>query len=142
MNFKQFIESKNPDLDATLHKLPKKIQALLKGYKYTFTPDNSLKNDKGHVGVIDKDKKTIIISAPWNYGRELALLHEVGHLVWENLVSKEQKKEWILIVRGTKDKQDQSPEELFSFAFANHYVHMKVEIHSHPTWEKFIKKIV
>ena len=142
MNFRQFLESKNPDLETTLKKLPEKVRSLLKGYEFKFTPDNALKNDKEHIGVVDKDKKIITIAAPWNYGREMALLHEIGHLVWESLITNDQKKEWSKIVKNTKDKQKQADEELFSMAFANHFVHMKIEIHSHNTWEGFIKRIL
>lgn len=142
MDFKQFLESDNPDLDKTLHKLPKKVQDLLKKYKFKFVGENSLKNDKAHVGLLDPDKKTITVAAPWNYGREMALLHEIGHLVWTELLNKKDQSNWADIIKNTKQKQDQKPEELFCFAFANHFVHMKVEIHTHPSWEKFIKKLV
>ena len=141
MDFKQFLESANPDLDETLHKLPKKVQALLKNYKFKFVGENNLKNDKEHVGLLDPDKNTITVAAPWNYGREMAVLHEVGHLFF-NTLKPTQKQQWENIVKKTKEKQEQSPQELFCFAFANYFVHMKVEIHTHLEWEKFIKKLL
>ena len=143
MDFKQFLESKNPEeLNTTLHKLPPKVRNLIKGYKISFIPESTLKNDKKHVGIVDKDKKSIIISAGWNYSREMELLHEIGHLIWEELLTNQQKKEWINIAKNTKEKQNQNAEELWCFAFANHFTHMKVDIHTHTTWDNFVKKVL
>jgi hypothetical protein len=142
MNFKQFLESKKPEeLDSTLNKLPSKVRNLIKGYKISFTPESTLKTDKQHVGIVDKDKKTITICAGFYYSRELELLHEIGHMFFETL-KQNQKQNWKQIVKNTKQKQHQNPEELFCFAFANHYAKMKVNIHNHPEWSKFIDSIV
>jgi hypothetical protein len=69
------------------------------------------------------------------------MLHEIGHFVWQDLVSEDQKKQWSKIVKGTKNKQDQGDEELFCMAYANTYAKNSIVIHDHPEWEKFIKSI-
>jgi Zn-dependent peptidase ImmA (M78 family) len=141
MNFKQFLESEDNDVETTLKKLPKKVQSLLKGYKFKFTDGSCLKNDNEHIGIVDKDKKTITIAAGWNYSRCFTLLHEIGHLIWSELINNNQKNKWDKIVKKTKEKQNQNPEELFCMSFANYFVKMKLEIHTHDTWEEFMKSI-
>ena len=142
MNFRQFLESQNPDLEATLKKLPKKIQSLLKGYKYTFTDGNSLKNDKNHIGIIDKDKKTITIAAPYFYGRETIVLHEIAHLVWEKL-NKKEKEDWYKTIKKypSKAKEKQNNEEHFCMAFSATYSRNPVSIYDIPQWVSFIKSL-
>ena len=142
MNFKRFlIESHMSDVRKTLGKLPKKHSALLKGYKFKFENGNELKGDNEHIGFIDEDNKVVTISAPYNYGREFTLLHEIGHAVWKYFVIENLRKKWISIVEKTKHKQSQGAEELFSMAYANAYVKNKIEIHFHPEWETFIRKL-
>jgi len=141
MNFKIYIENKINEKDTkdTLKKIPKSHADLVKDFKIIFQPNNTLKNDKEHVGLIDTDKKTITIAAPWDYTREYTYLHEIAHLVWAVYTNDKLKKEWEAIVKSTKNKQKQSPEELFCMAYANHYANNKIEIHTHAKWEKFIK---
>jgi hypothetical protein len=142
MNFTQFlIESDLNDVKNTLAKVPKKHAALLKGYKFIFEKGNSLKGDSEHIGCIDEKKKTVTIAAPWNYGREFTLLHELAHAVWKYFVSEEKRKEWMQIIKKTKNKQNQGGEELFSMSYACTYAKHKIEIHNHPEWEKFIKNL-
>jgi hypothetical protein len=142
MNFKEFlIESNLSDVHKTLRKLPNSHSELVKGYKFQFDSNNTLKNDNKHVGVIDGEKKTITIAAPWNYGREYTLLHEIAHLVWKKFISSELRKKWAKIVAQTKDKLKDTDEELFSMAYANFYANNKIEIHTHPTWEQFVKVV-
>lgn len=142
MEFKQFIESQESDIEATLAKIPKKHKALVKGYKFKFQDGNTLKGDSGHVGVTDEDKKIITICAPWNYGREYTLLHELGHKIWE-ILSKKQKEKWTTIVKKTKmKKQDrQNPEELWCMAYANSYAKHQHVVFTYPEWDKFIRNI-
>lgn len=143
MDFKTFfnlLESYDDDLKKTLGKIPKSHKALADQFKFVFQPGNELKGDGEHIGIIDKDKKTITVAAPWNYGREYTVLHEIGHLVWEVLMDEDLKKQWAGIYKNTKDKQkNQNEEELFCMAYANHYANHKVVVHTHDTWEKFIK---
>lgn len=142
MEFRVFIEVTKEcqkDIDDTLSKIPKSHAALVKGYTYKFEPNNTLDGD--HVGEIDTEKKSIRVAAPWNYGRQYAFLHEIGHQVWDNLVEKPLKKKWMKIVDRTKHKQPQGGEELFCMAYADFYAKNKIEIHHHPEWAKFIKSL-
>lgn len=144
MNFKLYLEKTNLyslDIKKTLNKLPKKHYKLIKDYKIEFQPNNTLKGDSGHIGFIDEENKKITIAAPWNYGREFTLLHEVAHAVWKYVVSKEEKKEWSKIVKNTENKQKQNDEELFCMAYANFYAKHKIEIHNHENWSVFIKNL-
>jgi len=146
MNFKVFfIESEKrknlDDVNKTLKKLPKKYRDLFKGFKFKFEADNTLNGDDEHVGLIDTEKKTITIAAPWNYGREFTLLHEIAHLVWANFLEDDLKKKWNNIAKNTKNKMNDGLEELFCMAFANSFSKNKIGIHSHPKWEKFIKEL-
>lgn len=130
-------EQKN--INATLKKLPKKHRMLLNGFKVKFSPNNTIKGDHNHIGYIFKDK--IEIAAPWNYGREFTFLHEIGHLLWEKIVTKEQKKAWSKIVLKNKNRLKQGDEELFCMAYANTYAKHKIKAHSNENWEKFIKSL-
>jgi|TARA_Y100000034_G_C6771931_1_gene344397 Zn-dependent peptidase ImmA (M78 family) len=146
MNFKVFFteseKKKNlEDVNKTLKKLPKKYRNLFKGFKFKFEADNTLNGDDKHVGLIDTEKKTITIAAPWNYGREFTLLHEIGHLVWAHLLEDDLKKKWNNIAKNTKNKMNDGLEELFCMAFANSFVKNKIGIHTHPKWENFIKEL-
>jgi hypothetical protein len=147
MGFKEFlIESEKmeeDDLKKTLHKIPAEHRKLVKGYGYQTQGGNTLKGDNEHIGFNDLSKHKIVLAAPWNYGREFALLHEIGHMVWEKYISPnpEKKKEWMAIVKKTKDKVHQNAEEVFCHAYANHYVKNKIVIHTHDKWEKFIKSL-
>ena len=139
MNFRTFVESKEQDqIKKTLGKLPKAHKELVKSYKIKFTPKITLKNDPKHIGSIDD--KEIIVAAPWNYGREFTILHEIGHLIWGELLDKDIKTKWKKIVKKTKNKQNQNSEELFCMAYANYYSKNKITIHDHEEWNKFIKE--
>lgn len=141
MKFRAYIEATEAmtDVSKTLTKLPKKHAQLVRGYKYDFKSDNTL--DGKHIGELDPEKKKITVAAPWNYGRQYAVLHEIGHRVWENIVDDKKKKEWMKIIKGTKNKQNQNAEELFCMAYADFYAKNKVVIHNHPEWENFIKSL-
>jgi hypothetical protein len=135
------MDEEKRDIEKTLSKLPPSHAALVKGYRWKFHSGNTLNGDEEHVGYIDDNDKEIAVAGPWNYGREFTVLHEVGHKVWETFVTPQMKQQWLHIVAKTKNRQDQEPEELFCMAYANAYAKNKIVIHSHPTWEHFIKGI-
>lgn len=135
------MDEENKDIEKTLSKLPQSHRDLVQGYNWKFHPGNTLNGDEEHVGYIDDMDQEIAVAGPWNYGREFTILHEVGHKVWENFVTPEMRKQWEHIVANTKEKQKQSPEELFCMAYANHYVKNKIVIHTHPQWEAFIEAL-
>jgi hypothetical protein len=147
MEFRDFFtlseEQEDKDLQNTLEKIPKKHRALVKNYKFKWQGGNELKHDKGHIGEIDRDKKTVTVAAPWNYGREYTTLHEIGHLVWDRFISKQDKQRWEEIVKKTPMKKGdrQNAEELWSMAYANHYAKNKVVKFTHDSWDKFVEKI-
>lgn len=141
MRFRQFLENQEEDLKESLKKLPKRHRALIKGYSINFQGSNGLKGDSKHVGVIDEKKKSITISAPWRYGREFTLFHEIAHMVWERLVDRPTQKRWHEIVKQTKGKKNENVEEMFCMAYANNYVKHKVVSYHYPEWEAFIKNL-
>ena len=120
------------DIEKTLKKIPKSHKDLLKKYKVDFQDGNSLKGDNQHVGSLDMNRKEIIIASPWNYGREWTILHEIGHVVYEEHINKNEalKEKWEAIVKRTKDKANQNAEELFCHAYANTYAQNKIEKHA------------
>ena len=104
MNFKTFLESEErKNVEKLLLKLPKGHRALLDGYKFKFTPGNTLNGDNQHIGYIHKDK--VVVAAPWNYSRGFTTLHEIAHLVWEYAMTLKIKKEWSALLKQTKKKQ-------------------------------------
>jgi hypothetical protein len=145
--FRLFIEAEvKSEVKETLERLPKGHRALTKGYKFKFEGGCTLDGQKDAIGMIhlnNDKKKEIHVAAPWRYGREFAMLHEVGHLVYEKWMAdnKELKAKWQKITNKTKEKLRQPAEELFCHAYANTYCKNKIEIHNHPEWEKFIKDL-
>lgn len=146
MEFRNFfIESEQNEVEKTLKKLPKKHAALVKGYSYKFQGGVTLKGDDGHIGEIDEKKKLITVAAPWNYGREYTLLHEIAHAVWKYLVDKHQKKEWMKLLKTVKNKSkqnkrylDQNAEEIFCMIYAQFYCNNEMVKFDHPELTKFI----
>lgn len=144
-SFKIFLEMEEEEKNVkkTISKLPKGHQKLLNGYKFKFTPGNTLKNDKEHIGYIYKDK--IVVAAPWNYGREFTTLHEIAHLVYEYKMTKELKKEWeSLFEKHKKDLPkssalDQNSEEIFCMVYAATYAKHPPATYLHDYWQEFIK---
>lgn len=138
--FRTFLEGEEQEnVKAMISKLPKGHQKLLNGYKFKYTPGNTLKGDDDHIGYIHKDK--IVVAAPWNYGREFTTLHEIAHLVWEYKMTPKLKKEWSEVVKKNPDRQKQNDEELFAMGYACHYAKHKIKVHDHPAWHEFMKKI-
>lgn len=129
------------DIQKSLNKLPKAHKELAKGFKIVLEPNNTLKGDKGHVGVImTHPSPQIRVASPWNYPREFAFLHEVAHLVYEKYIrGTPLEQEWNAICARTKDKKKgEPPEELFCHAYANRYCNNQVVIHDHEEWNNFI----
>jgi hypothetical protein len=149
MNFKIFLENLenySADVKQSIKKLPKDHAALIKGYKIKFEPNNTLKNDAGHIGFIDEEKKTITVAAPWNYGRNFTFLHEIAHAVWKYKVSQEKKKEWTELFLKEKKKMkheslNQNAEEIFAMAYANFYSKHKLLTYNNEKWNNFVKNI-
>jgi hypothetical protein len=146
MKFKQYIsKQEQKDIQSTLEKIPRSHADLVKGYEISFQPSNCLKGDKGHIGFIDEEKKKIVISSPWNYGREYTLLHEVGHAVWKRYMDETKKSEWKKILGRVRLKNkkdfDQNDEEIFCMCYAQHYAKNKLCKYDHKELDKFISRI-
>lgn len=146
MNFTTFLnitENYDKDLKITLNKIPASHRKIISPFKFIFQPGNELNGDGNHIGVIDNEKKTITVAAPWRYGREYTVLHEIGHLIYSLLLTDELKKKWAKISKDTpmKAKDRQGAEELFCMAYASYYVANKIDKFVHHTWEKFVKNL-
>lgn len=136
------------DVKSLISKLPKRHQKLLNGFKVRLTPGNTLKNDKDNIGYIYGRK--IVVAAPWHYGRSLVALHEIAHLVWEKLMTKQLKKEWKKIISDTMEEQkkkvpersrnalDQNNEEIFCMAYAANYAKHPPVTYVNKQWQDFI----
>lgn len=148
--FKNFLleTSVQTEVKDTIEKLPKTHQALVKGYKFKFEGGCTLNGSDENIGMIhlnNDKKKEIHVAAPWNYGRQFAMLHEIAHLVYEKYMAPNNslKKKWKNVVNNTKNKKvNQSAEELWCHAYANHFAKNKIEIHNHPEWEEFMKEFI
>jgi len=146
--FKIFIETEEEEnVKEIISKLPKSHQKLLNGYKFKFTPGNTLKNDKEHIGYIHNDK--IVVAAPWHYGRGFVCLHEIAHLIFEKLLTPSLKKEWEQLVKKHKAAQmkenpnaasaiDQNAEEIFSMVYAATYSKHPPKTYLNKQWQNFI----
>ena len=141
MDFKTYFTEaeENQDVTQTLQNLPASHRKLAAGYTIKFQPGNTLKNDKESIGEVDEEKKTITICAPWHYGRQMTLLHEVGHLVWKYIMTDALKEQWKKAYDAVKHKQKQGMEELFCMAYGAAYAKHPPVIHYHKEWIKFIK---
>lgn len=149
-SFKKYVEQReHEDVKKLLTKLPKGHKKLTHGVKFNYTGNNTLNGDKKHVGIIHKDK--ITVAAPWNYSREFTTLHEIAHIIWEEKMTSQLKKEWAKLVKQTKKelkKKDvvynslnQGHEEIFAMCYANYYAKHKILTYYHPKWMNFIKKL-
>lgn len=153
MEFKTFLESEEQkDVEKLISSLPKKHRDLLNGYKFKYTSGNTLDGDNDHIGYIFKDR--IVVAAPWNYSRAFTTLHEIAHLVWEHLMTKELRNKWSELVKSTKQKQidkfphkeqkhalRQNAEEIFCMSYAATYCSHSPIIWVNDNWIKFIKSI-
>jgi len=154
MNFRTFLENEEKrNVEKLLSKLPKGHRKLLQGYKFRFTPGNTLNGDHQHIGYIHKDK--IVVAAPWNYSRSFTTLHEIAHLVWEYLITPSLKKEWSELVKNTKKAQmnkfsrpeqknalKQNDEEIFCMSYAATYSNHAPVIWHNQDWLKFMTEKV
>lgn len=145
MQFKKYIQNEEKkDIKKTLKKIPKKHFLVVKDYNIEFEPNNSLKGDKAHIGFIDEENKKIVISSPWNYGREYTLLHEIGHAVWKYIVTSEKKKLWKKLIKEEKNKNNnlsQNSEEIFCMCYAQYYAKNKLVKYENEKLLKFISSI-
>lgn len=150
MKFTKYVllrESKESekDIEKTLSKIPENHRNLIKDYKISFQQSNSLHRDEKHIGVIDEKNKTITIAAPWNYGREFTLLHEIAHAVWKYLVSEQKKEEWSRLFKEAKSKNkkdlSQNEEEIFCMTYAQYYAKNKLKKFDHKNLLEFVSKI-
>lgn len=142
--FREFLENSQEEEDKdilhTLSKIPDSHAALVKGYKFKFQGGNTLDGDNEHIGYVQTNPKEIVVAAPWNYSREFTLLHEIGHQVYDRLPDS-LKHQWKVIVLHTKNRQKQSPEELFCMAYAAFYCKNPPAIHYHKEWLRFIDNL-
>lgn len=145
MRFIEFMQNnmgeEKGDISRTLGKIPPRHSALVNGYNWKFHSGNTLNGDDEHVGYMDKGSKEIAVAAPWNYGREFTVLHEIAHRVWDELLDDQTKQKWAEIVTRTKNKQNQEPDELFCHGYAATYCKNPPAIHYHKEWVDFIKGI-
>lgn len=148
INFKLFLTEASKkfmtDLEETLNKIPKNHKKLVRNYKFETEKENTLAGDNQHVGCIDEKNKKIKIAAPWNYGREFTILHEIGHAVWKYLVTNEQKKKWTKIsnqAKKTNKKLEKDNEEVFCMIYAQFYTQNKLEKFDEPELIQFVSSI-
>ena len=149
-SFRKFFHKseEEKDLNKTIDKIPKSHQDLLDSYKFKLQGGNTLDDDDKHIGYMDAGDEEIAVAAPWNYGREFAILHEIAHVVWENIPNNI-RANWEDLVKKTKHIQDKKPntesdsldqpaEELFCMSYANYYAKHKITTYSNPDWMDFI----
>jgi hypothetical protein len=146
MEFRQYLNEGSEgekDIRKTLKRIPTAHAALVKDYKFVFQPTNCLRGDNKHIGLIDEKNKTITIAAPWNYGREYTLLHEVGHAVWKYILDDAKRAEWKKLLRPVKrrNKRDlnQNDEEIFCMAYAQAYAKNGLEKYDHDELVDFVR---
>jgi len=143
MDFKEFlIESEQSDIKDTLKKIPAIHAKLVKNYDISLEDGNTLKKSSQHVGEIDEKKKKITVVGGWHYGKEIILLHEIAHCVWQYLMSKEQKKNWSKLIKDNniKNKQE-NEEELFCMTYAATYAKHPPKTYHNEILIKFIKTV-
>lgn len=143
MDFKEFlIESEQSDIKNTLKKIPAIHAKLVKDYDISLEGGSTLKKSDQHVGEIDEKKKKITVVGGWHYGKEVILLHEIGHSVWKYLVSQDQKKKWSKLIKDNKIKNKQeNDEELFCMTYAAAYAKHPPKTYHNEILIKFIKNI-
>jgi hypothetical protein len=139
--FEAYMDEEKADIERTLAKLPPSHAALVKGYNWKFHSGNTLAGDNQHVGYIDDNNKEIAVAAPYNYGREFTILHEIAHKVYAHFLTPQLKHEWSKIVARTNHPQKQEDEELFCHAFASAYVKHPPLTHAHKEWMDFIRRL-
>jgi hypothetical protein len=141
--FLEQTKEQEENIKKTLAKLPKTHQKLMDGFKIVWQCDNVLKGDKGHVGLVDTEKKTITLAAPFRWSSEHVLLHEIAHLIWNILVSKELKAKWAALMKKIKRPLDEkNDEELFCHAFASHFCFNPTEKFSDDRLMNMVQEII
>lgn len=141
--FKKYI-TEDEAVEKTLAKLPAAHQKLAADYKFQFEGGNTLDGHEKHVGMVTTGKKVIRVAAPWNYGREFTVLHEIAHLVYDKFVrGTDLEKKWKAVADSVKaNKKGEPPEELFCHAYASAYCKNPVVQWHHPKWVEFIKDLL
>lgn len=148
MNFKRFIVESSENkkyVKNTLKRIPSEHSKLVQDYKFVFQPTTCLRGDNEHIGLIDEKKKTITIAAPWNYGREYTLLHEVGHAVWKYILDEKKRKKWKELLSSIKRKEkkglNQNQEEIFCMVYAQTYAKNGLEKYDHDELVDFVRNL-
>lgn len=149
LTFKLFMESEEEEnIKDTLSKLPDSHRGLVKGYRFTLKGGNTLPGDDEHIGFMNTKPKEIAVAAPWHYGREFTMLHEVAHRVWEELMDDALRQKWSLVVKKNKHRQNQndsplnqSDEEIFCMAYAAAYSKHPPVVYYKREWIRFIMNL-
>lgn len=147
MSFKLFLENEEISVLAkTLENVPKKHRELINNFELKYKDGTTL--DKKNVGL--KCGKKIQIASPWHYSKEFVTLHELGHVVWEN-ISLKIKNKWKKLLKRTikeqkqnsnsKSSLNQSAEEIFCMAYASAYSKHPSSAFYNKSWITFIKSI-
>lgn len=146
-HFKKFFENEEKDgLYKTLEKVPKKHRELIHNFEIEYKNKTTL--DKENVGL--KCGKKIKVASPWYYSKEFVTLHELGHVVWEQLENSIKNKWKNLLKETIKDQKNksksrgslnQSPEEIFCMAYASAYSKHPSNNFYNKKWIDFIKSI-
>lgn len=132
-SFKLFLKNdENNKLKNLLEKLPANHRNILKNIRIEFQNGHTIKGSKKFVG--SADDKEFKIAAPWFYAREFVVLHEIGHLVWDKILTNQQKTEWKTICKNNS-------EECFCHAYANFYAKHKLEFLNNSKQIDFITKL-
>ena len=132
-SFKVFLkDNEDKRLKILLDKIPASHKSILKDVSIEFQNSHTLKGSKKYVGMVDD--KEFKIAAPWHYGREFVILHEIAHLVYEYLLTDEEKKKWKSI--SPKDSV-----ESFCHAYANFYSKHKIKSLDKKEHKDFISKL-
>lgn len=132
-SFKVFLKNDEDNkLKSLIEKIPANHRNLLKNISVEFQNGHTLKGSKKFVGSADDEE--FKIAAPWHYSREFVVLHEIGHLVWENILSEKQKITWKKIC-------EKLPEECFCHAYANFYAKHKIKSLDIQNQKEFISKL-
>ena len=132
----QIDQKQKQDLEKTLSRLPPHFRRLTDGFDFHFEDGNDLHGDDGHVGVVSTSPKKIIrVAAPWRYGREFTVLHEIGHLVWATFVKNTPQEEAWRQLAGKDYEED------FCMGFGSRYSQHPVTTYVKPGWTEFFDSL-
>ncbi len=151
IRFREFLQQatgneEQTDIKKMLGKIPPSHANLVQGFQWKFHGGNTLNGDSQHVGYMDAGEKEIAVAAPWNYGREFTVLHEIAHKVWDQLPN-QLKQQWMKLSTQMTDGQrkdaslKQEPVELFCMSYAQFYAKTKLTKFDNPQWMNFIASL-